>query len=208
MQLNPEGVAEPFPAPYGDLEKGKGWKRSAPYAATLATINAIDTFPYRLSPEGLVKLTNEIYPQLSAPSGSATNNREELVSLMRRNWLLTGRQGIADDEGSVGHWTARKIPEQVIVLVKWSGETSFRSYAAMNAYALKYGVAVPKYKIDQDKYRAEQGKEPVLSTQVFSILNSKDNESATIYLAHEGAYNEGVGLAALYGYPWSPVTQL
>ena len=203
MRVNREGIAEAFPAPYGNLEKGKGWTLNPAYRATLASIQDMSDFPVRLTPAGLVKLTNEIYSDLGQPSTRASLNRAELVKLMQKNWLLTGGQHTSDDEGTAGNWTARSIPEQRIVLTQWTGETIFRSYAAMNAYALKHGVAIPAYKIEQDNSGVARGEEQVLTLQEFTIGRGTSPDTVPIYLAHKGAYAEKVGLAALYGYPWT-----
>lgn len=207
QQNRKTGATEPFPAPYGDLEKGKGWTLNPAYAATLKSIEEINSFPFRLTPEILVKLTNEIYKELAEPSPKAAQNREMLVDLMRRNWLLTGHQNTSDDEGNIGHWSTRDIPAQVTVLTEWNDSTHFKSYAAMNAYALKYGVTVPSYKLDQDKQLGKQEKDQVLTSRTFTIGRGEKPQTATIYLVHKGAYDDKVGLAAMYGYPWAPETQ-
>jgi len=202
------GETEPFPAPYGNLEKGKGWTLNPAYAATLKSIDEINSFPFRLTPEVLVELTNTIYKQLAEPTSKAAQNRKVLIDLMRRNWLLTGAQQTSDDEGNIGNWSTRDIPTQVTVLTEWTGSAYFKSYGAMNAYALKHGVTVPKYKVEQDERLGKQGKEQVLTRREFTIGQRGKSKAATIYIAHKGAYDDEVGLAAMYGYPWSPDNQL
>ena len=208
VRNNQEGVAEAFPAPYGNLVRGKGWELSPAYAATLRSIRATNSFPLRLTPSELVALTNAIYPDLATPSAKAGRNRETLISLMRKNWLLTGGQATSEDEGRVGGWSARDIPQQVIVLTEWTDRTHFTSFAALNAYALRHGVTVPQYKVEQDRNAERKGAERVLTERNFTVGRGERPEVATVYLAHRGAYDATVGLAALYGYPWTPETQL
>ncbi|WP_209280247.1 CRISPR-associated helicase Cas3' [Neolewinella marina] len=198
-----EAYAWPYVIP--EENKLKTFQPGRPYLQTLTQIaaSANNAQPFRLTPEILVSLTNDLYPSVETITGAAQANQLEYESLIKGTWLMAGSNHMSVDEGSVGaSWKAREIADQVSVLTIKPDGLKVRSQSALYDFFLEHGVNCPSYKIEAELRKGEADGGPAISTLSIRVGREDDGKDMQVYYALPGAYRRDVGLASVYGYPW------
>lgn len=191
---------ETYPAPYGEYQRGNGWKAAVAFTQTLEELkNQFDEVPQTVSPEQFVKWVNDLYPEQMKFESKAKTNCDELKRAMRTNWLIVQGQYTNEDDGKAGTWKSRDIPPQETIFVtlpewaEYDGDDKkvypFGSWEDFRAYQLEYGISCPIY-------LTKKGKE--LNQLIpFKYQIGDDKEEKTLWITSLGVYRSDTGLATL-----------
>ena len=130
-----------YPAPYGQLEKGK-W---TPSPALVKTINTLQTQPY--TAREFVKLIDSVYEKLEEFSESANANARKLKENFTTNWVILPNAQSGEDELETLSWKSRNIGNQATVLTRLPDNPYYTNYIDWQAFLNEHSVSLPIYLI-------------------------------------------------------------
>lgn len=169
-----------YPAPYGNFQRGKGWKPIIPMSETLELLEC-----KKYNAKEFVELINTIYPELIHFSPEAIYNIDNYRKNIVYNWLITPQENIEEDETNTNFWKSRNIGNQMEVFVKDPENINnryFNSYNEFNMFRNEFALNCPTYLI------MNAIKEGSIYKQKIKIR--KDEQF--IYIAHK--YDDELGL--------------
>lgn len=180
--LIPTISGELYPAPYGTYKRGTGWEPN-PYL--VATKEKLSVRPYTANV--FTTILNEVYPTSTDQSSKARTNAEHLKLLFITNWLIGSMTTTREDDAETAFWRSRDIVGNDTVFVEKLEQTHFKNWSEFSAAKNDQSIELPVYLIEKG---LELG--VIISKEVFI-----DDEPISIYLAHEGQYNDQIGFATL-----------
>ena len=197
---------EPYAWPYVTEEMTEGRSKFVParaYAETLQQIRQLcATDTYRLTPENLIEHTNALYPNVEAFGEKTKANQDKYREYICKNWLLSGSEEQSDDESRIGQWQSRDIGAQVTIFTETPPDNRFKSWRHVQEFTLRYGVTCPVYKAEGE-LRQRSERTTAINLRELAVGFGERQEEKQFYFATEGAYDEKVGLASIYGYAWT-----
>ncbi len=140
--LHPMKNGELYPAPYGDF-KSKRWKSNEALSKTIEKLKEKKTY----SAGSFNVLVNEIYKEGISTTDKALTNANELLKMIKNNWLILPDYEL-DEEEEAGHWRTRDITGQTSVLAINRNElesTYFENWSDLSQLIHKKGVNCPTY---------------------------------------------------------------
>lgn len=183
-----KGVA--YPAPYGTYVKNQGW---VPADALTKTDAVFTDGTYTRA--DLVKLVDELYPEVVADPVRVKDNQKALETNCVGNWLIVPKREMATDADEDEEWSCRDIAPQRTVYARWeiglSGEnTFFPSWAEFQKYAQPRAINIPVYIFDA----ALTDSQIVEQTITIGDGAWRKSDAEKIYLVTAASYNEMQGV--------------
>jgi|GEM_PF-290275 len=206
---SPEGVCSigiPFkqdalyPAPYGTYDKSlQAWVASNAFDVTRDDLQACirSEAPQLITSRELVNKVNALYPGPEELAGKAKANQDELVSRMKKNWLIVPDTNADEEAGRVGDWKSRDIAKQTVVFTQFpeysdkAGNTddfTFPNYDSFRSFQLETGISCPHYLVEKAFTLGQ------VVCRKYIISDNKDDPE-TVWIAN--AYDANLGLAGL-----------
>lgn len=195
--VRPIKKGEPYPAPYGSpLSSGKWEAHPALHNTEQRLLEMLTTDdPYPITAADFVHEVNQLYPEPEIFDSKAAYNRDELLDLMRRNWLIVPKRGSNEETGTVpGEWRSRDIDRQVRVFVGLPEDVlaergdpdatafPFRSYGELRGFELECSVTCPLYLV-KNVQRREMGE---ITDRKFTVGDDRE-EHPYYYTDHYDA---------------------
>lgn len=177
-----------YPAPYGHYKTGTGWTASPVLENSK---EMLEEGPY--TAELLVQKVNKLYPETTAPSREAKDNRQLLERTLTNNWLVLPQALSEEESDDLGwkDWRSRDISPQKIVYVNvdtsgidFGADLVFRNSSHFREWALEHAVSVSEW--DFKIARTQQKIEPV------TVLI--DGDAETVFIVRKEYYSSETGL--------------
>ncbi|WP_263786236.1 CRISPR-associated helicase Cas3' [Salinibacter grassmerensis] len=170
-----------YPAPYGTLSPGEGWRASD---ALLQTDEELQE-GQRLTKLDLKERTNAVYSEPLSFSDQAERNQESLRQEFRQHWLIRPQTAQDEDETDTARWQSRIIGPQVEVFVSEDDvQDQYEGYRAFQQATTQHTVSVPSYRYDQYSDR--------FVTQEVEV--GTDNVEQVVALTEPSPYDDETGL--------------
>jgi len=138
MKKKKDGSYEYYCAPYGIFEKKK-WIMSK----VLEDTNSL-LIENKYSAEDFVNLVKLIYPDHKTnTSPNIQNNYEELIKMIKSNWLILPSQKMEEHDEELTEWKSRNIEQQMTVFVNvnlFENECYFNNYSEYQLFKIYHGV--------------------------------------------------------------------
>jgi CRISPR-associated endonuclease/helicase Cas3 len=172
-----------YPAPYGTLPPGKGWRASN---ALLQTDEELQE-GQRLTKVDLRERTNAVYDEPLTFSDQAARNQEALRQEFRQHWLIRPQATQDEDETDTARWQSRIIGPQVEVFVSEDDvQDQYEGYRDFQQATTQHVVSVPSYRYDQysDRFvtqEVEVGTDNVEQVVVLTEPSPYDDETGLIF---------------------------
>lgn len=189
-----------YPAPYGTYDQSlQSWAASNAFEVTLDDLQAwiSSEAPQPITSRELVDKVNALYPGPEELAGKAKANQDELVSRMKKNWLIVPDTRTDEEAGRVGEWKSRDIAKQIVVFTQFPeysdkmGKTddfTFSDYDSFRSFQLETGVSCPQYVVEK-AFNLRQ----VVCRKYIIGDNKEDPE--TVWIVNK--YDAAMGLAGL-----------
>jgi len=170
-----------YPAPYGTLVPGDGWR---PSSALLDTDQQLHE-GQRLSKVDLKERTNAIYDEPLDFSEQAEQNQDALRRELRHHWLIRPQTTQDKEETETARWQSRIIGPQIEAFVsKDHVQDQYEGYRDFQEATTRHTVSVPSYRHEQYPSRFSS-REVAVGT---------DNTEHVYVLVEPSPYDEETGL--------------